>query len=385
MGLLLELTPRAALLAALSFVASTLAAILIAAPANRSANGQLGAAIFVLVGVTTSYTIGLSRLDLEALWLRYLPVSVPLAFGPLLYGYIRRLTIGTGLPKPFPHFVPALAQLAYVVGFYLLPRNGQAVLDDGRGKDVLRAALDTAVLVSFAAYSFAGLRALARYRTWLGKSRSDPEVWALGWIRNLLVVVLITLAAFTIVRAQTWLFGRPDVFELFPFNLWIAAVAVYLGVEGRRFADRPFPHIDDISEPNEPSSNLSETPGSAPAKNWPQLGARWRESTQQSGWWREPGLSLSELARRLGTNTSQLSRAINQGLGQSFPDMINAMRASEVARRLESGDPPERDLLELAFEAGFNSKASFNRAFKAVYGIAPSEYRARATDQIIYN
>jgi AraC-like DNA-binding protein len=89
-------------------------------------------------------------------------------------------------------------------------------------------------------------------------------------------------------------------------------------------------------------------------------------------------LSLSELARRLGTNTSHLSKAINQGLGLSFPDMINEMRAREVARRLTEQNAARSDLLDLAFESGFNSKASFNRAFRAVHGVSPSEFRAQA-------
>jgi hypothetical protein len=159
-----------------------------------------------------------------------------------------RLTTRKGPSKEFLHFLPALAQVAHVVGFYMLDGSKQAFLDDGRGRDLIRTILDAAVVLSFASYSVAGLMLLGRYRAWLLVSRSDAELWALGWIRNLLIIVLLTLAGFVAIRAWTWAFGRPDVFDLYWFNLWIGGVAVYLGVEGRRYAERPFPNIDEATD-----------------------------------------------------------------------------------------------------------------------------------------
>jgi AraC-like DNA-binding protein len=106
------------------------------------------------------------------------------------------------------------------------------------------------------------------------------------------------------------------------------------------------------------------------------MGERWRQATEAAGWWREPDLTLAELARRLGTNTAYLSRAVNEGLGMNFNAFVNRMRAEEVARRMQA-DPDARDLLQLALEAGFSSKATFNRAFLAALGVTPSAFRRR--------
>ncbi len=92
-----------------------------------------------------------------------------------------------------------------------------------------------------------------------------------------------------------------------------------------------------------------------------------------AGWASEPDLSLPVVARRLATNTGHLSRAINLGLGVNFSTWINGLRAEAVARALSEG--AEADLLTLAMDAGFASKASFNRAFHARFGVAPSRYR----------
>jgi AraC-like DNA-binding protein len=117
-------------------------------------------------------------------------------------------------------------------------------------------------------------------------------------------------------------------------------------------------------------------PAGEALRDWRATGEAWRERLHAAEWWREPGLTLAELARRLGTNTNHLSRALNEGLGQNFSAVVNGMRAEEVARVL-GGPEGDRDLLELAFDSGFSSKASFNRAFRAVHGCSPSEFRAR--------
>lgn len=83
------------------------------------------------------------------------------------------------------------------------------------------------------------------------------------------------------------------------------------------------------------------------------------------------------MARLLGTNTAYLSRALNEGLGLSFNDAINRRRVAEVERQL--ADPTaDGDLLEIAFAAGFSSKTSFNRVFKAQTGKTPTQFRARS-------
>ncbi|SOO28846.1 Transcriptional regulator araC family (fragment) [Xanthomonas phaseoli pv. phaseoli] len=109
----------------------------------------------------------------------------------------------------------------------------------------------------------------------------------------------------------------------------------------------------------------------APEKDWQALGQRVAAEVGAHGWWREPDLTLPELARRIGTNSNYLSRALNEGLGLSFSAFVNALRIAE-ARRLLAGN---EDILSIALAVGFGSKASFNRVFRAQVGCTPSDYR----------
>jgi len=101
----------------------------------------------------------------------------------------------------------------------------------------------------------------------------------------------------------------------------------------------------------------------------------WADKVKAEDWASDPDLSLAALARKLGTNSGHLSRAINEGLGVNFATFVNDLRARRVAGMMAQGR--KDDLLDLALEAGFSSKASFNRAFTATFGMAPSEWRKR--------
>lgn len=88
--------------------------------------------------------------------------------------------------------------------------------------------------------------------------------------------------------------------------------------------------------------------------------------------YREEDLSLASLAEKLGIKDYQLSEYINAYLGINFNRLINECRISEVCLLLE--EEPKANLLSLAYQVGFNSKANFNLAFKASKKVSPSEY-----------
>ncbi len=88
----------------------------------------------------------------------------------------------------------------------------------------------------------------------------------------------------------------------------------------------------------------------------------------------DPEVSLSVLAARLETASYKLSQAINENSGKNFSELINAYRVEEVKRLLAGAGGEGFTLLDIAFEAGFNSKPTFNKVFKRMTGLTPSRY-----------
>lgn len=88
-----------------------------------------------------------------------------------------------------------------------------------------------------------------------------------------------------------------------------------------------------------------------------------------------PTLNIDTLAEEVGVAAQDISLALNHHLGRHFFDFINGYRIKAACEMLASPDSSEKTVLEISLESGFNSKSSFNTAFKKKMQITPSEYR----------
>jgi AraC-like DNA-binding protein len=76
----------------------------------------------------------------------------------------------------------------------------------------------------------------------------------------------------------------------------------------------------------------------------------------------------------LKTNASVLSKMINQGFNLNFNDFINYYRIEAVKEKIKNGEQKTQTLLGIAYDCGFNSKATFNRAFKKATNQSPKDW-----------
>lgn len=107
------------------------------------------------------------------------------------------------------------------------------------------------------------------------------------------------------------------------------------------------------------------------------LARRVVEAMESRRLWKREGLGIARLAGELGTQEYLLRRAINRHLGyRNFNDFLHDYRLKEAAQRLAS--PAERHLpvLTIALDCGYGSIGPFNRAFKARFGVTPTQFRA---------
>lgn len=87
-------------------------------------------------------------------------------------------------------------------------------------------------------------------------------------------------------------------------------------------------------------------------------------------------LNLDELAKQLEMHPRALSQAIKQQFNTNFYEFINGYRIEEAKRMLGDPEQPNRTMIEILDEAGFNSKATFNSFFKKLVGMTPTQYKA---------
>jgi AraC-like DNA-binding protein len=244
-------------------------------------------------------------------------------------------------------------------------------------------------LVSLLVYGIISWRYYSRYKRFIVQEFSFADSVTFRWVRNFLIAFfiyftsnlvfhLVQLAGVEINYTGTWWY-----YLLFALLFYYIAINGYSNsIETRmRFhldllAHQRTPLLAAGGAPPEGDEFISyeEVPESSKEQNGLE---EWKPRIEQlmavEKHYRNPELTLTDLARTLGTNTVLLSRVINKGFGKNFNDFINSYRVQEVQERLAGPDSSQYTIMSLAYEAGFNSKATFNRAFKKLTGKNPSD------------
>ena len=91
-----------------------------------------------------------------------------------------------------------------------------------------------------------------------------------------------------------------------------------------------------------------------------------------------PDLNIWHLVENTGINRTYISKAINSQYSSSFSQYINNLRVNQVCQSMTKY--PEKSLEEIAFDCGFNSVSTFNRAVKKFKGTSPSLLRIKLMD-----
>lgn len=356
------------------------ALLLLGTRRNRSANRLLAALILVLVLLLVPYVIGFAGFYDAYPGLSFAPFGWALAIGPLLYLHVLRQT-SSRLPARWGwHLLPVAVKIVYTTVIFVQPLPFKDDWDTRVHSPIISPIENVLAFGGMAIYLVLAWRVHRRYQRWLVDHVSNREEFRLTAQRN----VLIALGMLVFVWMPYDLIGTLldfNYFDRYPLYVLMAALVCALGLEGWRNAELRYPVPDDLAEAapatSKPEPPAAAEPPEAASRDWSLDGARWYAKTRDAGWWRDPELNVERLARHLGTNTAYLSRAFNDGLGLSFNDAINRLRIEAVQAQL--ADPSdERDLLEIAFAAGFSSKSSFNRVFKAQTGETPSRFREKA-------
>lgn len=347
-----------------------LAGLLLVARRNRAANRYLALLIVAVAALITPFIIGYAGFYDKWPRLSFAPFSYTLTFGPLIYCYTISL-VDTAPERSWPHFAPVVIQFLADALVFPLPLTTKNWWDATAHAPFIAPAFEFASLVSIAAYGFIAFRRYQGYRRWLDDNRTDGVDFDPSWVRNFLIALAgVALIWFGFAIANRLNPAR-NYFDQFWLYVVFSALVIYLGIAGWRHSETSFP------KPSA-SASLAIPPVSTDAgRNWVEQGRQWLDEIDNAEFWRDPDLTLASLARMLGTNTAYMSRGLNEGAGENFNAIINRRRVAAVQLWLTA--PTEtRDMLTLAYDAGFSSKASFNRAFADIAGMSPTAWRLKS-------
>lgn len=278
--------------------------------------------------------------------------TLAMLLGPLFYFYFASVSDPAFRFRAMHalHFVPAL-----VIGAEMTTR-------------VRLINVDYAIFASFFAYAailwrFA-LRGPAGFAH-LGAAQRDAFVWLLVCALVLTLAFLSETIIYFELRAGGELATSKTLVTMLFFNLTVVGLAVFSAL--RR--PSPFDWMYALSAAARRGSGgptMSEEERAACIAAFEKLVAVERPHLEEN-------VTLADAARRLGVPARRLSQAINYVYGESFSRRMNRLRVEEAQRLLKI--EPACSMTDVMFNAGFRTKSSFNREFRAIAGISPSEFR----------
>ncbi len=302
-----------------------------------------------------------------------------MSFSPLLFLYVRALTTPDFRPRAahLAHFLPVLAVAALLVPFYRSPGSARAAPASASDGGSLLAGLPDALwLLQTVVYLVLILRIRREHLRRAPRVLAALQQVRLDWVRNMAAgyAGLCALVALYLVHLA-WAFPFPES-PAAVLNLAIAAVVLAWGYLGFRqpeiFAPGRAAGADAV-----PTGARTEKPAAAePPDRTDEELRRVRAFMEARKPYRDPGLTLFDLARALDLPAYQLSAILNRGAGKTFFEFVNGYRVEAAKARLLQPDAGRLKMLALAGDCGFASKSAFNRVFKQATGSTPSDFRS---------
>ncbi len=316
-------------------------------------------------------------------------MSLPLFHGPLLFLYTCSLTGKNPLTSKLHllHALPIVLINIPLISFFMLPPDQKIAIfkSQGKGYETFNVIHLAVIMISGTMYVLASLLLLRKYRKAIQEEFSTTEKINLMWLRYLIYGVGVI-----------WIlviFGKDPI--IFSGVVLFVILLGYFGIrQAGIFSDVPYasitlPSIDhhqtdsvtksieEFAADKSISKSKYERSGltTAMAEN---IYAGLNRSMIDEKSFKDLDLTLTLLAKRLNVHPNHLSQVINTYEQKNFYDYINWLRVEEFKNLVLRPENQQYTLLSLAHECGFNSKTTFNRNFKKVTGLSPSEYLSQA-------
>lgn len=268
------------------------------------------------------------------------------------------------------HFAPAAVILLFLMKPILTGRNvefaGEVV------KQVMLTILMLAKPTQTVAYLFLSYRQLVRHQRAIRQVASATESVDLSWLKKLLIVWGVVLLAwlnlaffnFTPLFNYTPFLYLAGLFFLAHFSLRQQEVYSFTPSEMKEL--EPVISTTHTSE-TEKLKRLSDSQSAFFQEKLEQL-------MRQEKVFLDNELSLPVLAQQVGISAHELSYLINAVYRENFYSFVNRHRVEEAKQLLLSQKYEQLNMLGIAYQAGFNSKTTFNTAFKKWTGQSPTQF-----------
>lgn len=322
----------------------------------------------------------------------YVPFLHLFFIGPVIFFYIKSVLNPSFqfTKKQFIHFIPGILYLLYSVAVWVTDKlilkdyyfyENQADKDFALWYQVLG-------LLSMMGYFTASLNYYQLYKKLIFQVTSFANQILFNWIQNFLYAFLAMLILRIIFYLLPYIVEMPkDYTGIWWHYLFFSIILYYIGITGySNPIHTTIPFQVSLAE-NKPVFLLSNLKNSEntididfetiPNEKDTEV-LEWKEKIdallQNELLYKNPELTILDIAKKLNTSVNLISKSINKGFQMNFNDYINTFRIEAIKEKLHQNEHQKNTLLSIALDCGFNSKATFNRAFKKNTGFSPKDF-----------
>lgn len=315
--------------------------------------------------------------------INYFLINIAVAIAPLIYLYVKSLTTSKFKfkKKYWWHFSLAFLYVAYRLSIYtydaLQPgfndtQNGILKIElDEEYVQAIMGYIETPFMLMYLAFTF---QLFYNYRKKIIQYFSNTYKLELNWILTFLVLFSFLFVYGTIQDIIGSRFMDLGYQQRWWLNLIMAIVTLYVGIKGYFTDTTKLNKLDFTFSPKTigipEDANIFDEEKSISEEDV----ATVRDLMETDKAYLNPELNLSDLAKMANMSRGQLSEIVNTAFDKNFNDFVNGYRVEAFKNMLKENKHQQLSLLGIAQECGFNSKATFNRVFKKLTDLSPTEY-----------
>ncbi len=295
-----------------------------------------------------------------------------LLLGPLAYFFFRSATNSTWRFR-YTHIIHLLPFLLFVVAIPWISNEslsqrqihyGMLAVFDYRPKTVsgFEYVYSTIFYIQFihlALYLLFNLKLISNYAKNLRKEYST--ITDLAWLKgfNIILILILILAS-----AYLYILFISDAYSRFLDYIYVVPMGLFMYAISYKLSNHTWLTVQ--TKKRYESSSLKENE----KKKYTQVLETVMQDKQP---FLQNDLRIRDLAALVDMNQHHLSQLINEHYQCSFFDFINKHRVQKAEEIIIAGS--KKNLLQIAFESGFNNKTSFVNAFKKFRGTTPSKFK----------
>lgn len=298
----------------------------------------------------------------------FISTTFSFLYGPLLYFYFKRTIFNynfrwvDGL-----HLIPSVLLLFYILPYYLLPGLDKFQIIFNQDNFLLPGAnfIIVVKIISLSIYAFLIFRMYREFTVGNDSRRKNKVLWQ----RNIITIFITYILAYSLYAGTiTEIIAFPLLMHLqILVMVGLVFYVAYISYVQPEVFKGQILLVDPTSLFKYRKSRLTPSYST-------ELKDKLLHLLEDEKVYKLNTINLELLSEKLGTNRHNTSQVINEHFNMNFFELINTYRINEALEILKSDANNSLNIIEVAYEVGFNNKVTFNKSFKKLLSQTPTQY-----------